>query len=823
MRYSITEIAGFLGRDASGLPDPNATVSRLLTDSRLLDDARDTLFFAIKAATNDGHRYVEYLYGRGVRNFVVERLEPGLALDGANVIVVPDSRAALHAVATCHRRRFDIPVIAITGSRGKTSVKEWLYQLLKDDYNIVRSPRNVNPQTSVPLSLWEIDDTTTLAIIEAGITRPGEMAELQTTIRPTIGIFTNLGSLHREGFATKALKAQEKASLLTACECIVYCQDDPIIAQTVEPILDVAQDMAWSRENPAAPVYISGVDRKGGVTTIGYTYMEVPGEVTIPFTADADISNAVTCLAVLLYMGADSDTIAGRMATLSAVGTRLNLMEGVNNCMIIADTRTSHFSDLAASVDFLSRRQSPAMSATVILSDVEYENADPRHVYGMVADILRHKGVTRMIGIGQEISSFSHLFGVDAQFFPTTDQFIAKMSQSDFENEIILVRGAQRFGFGRIIDMLDAKQNQTVLEVSLDAVAHNYNYFLAQLPPGARIACVVKASAYGAGIFELAKMLQELGAAYLAVAVHDEGVELREAGITMPIMVLNPRIVNYRAMFSYRLEPEVYSLDVCREIIREAEKFGISDYPVHIKIDSGMHRLGMLLENMPQLVELLHSQSAITPKSVFTHLCAADDPAHDGYTRQQFDYFERCCDALQSGFSHRILKHALNSAGISRFPEKGFDLARLGIGLYGISPTPESEGKLRPVSALKSVIISIKEWPAGTTIGYNRQGVLTRDSRIATIPAGYADGLNRKLGNGNTRMLVNGALCPTVGNICMDLCMIDVTGVPCAVGDQVEIFGPNVPAAELARTIGTIPYEVLTSVSERVRRVYSRQ
>lgn len=824
MRYSIDEIAGILELSVRELVHPKAMVSYLLTDSRLLTFPDETLFFAVRTVSSDCHRYVGYLYERGVRNFVVERVDKAIeAMGDANFLVVPDALAALHKVATFHRRRFDIPVIAITGSRGKTSVKEWLYQLLREDYSIVRSPRNVNPQISVPLTLWEIDDGTSLAIIEAGITRPGEMAELQTTIRPTIGIFTNLGSLHREGFATKRLKAQEKASLLTACECIIYSEDDPIIAETVEPILAVAQDIAWSYQNPEASLFISEVERGQGETRIGYFFKGVPGDITIPFTTDAEISNAVTCLAVLLYMEVDTDVITERMSHLTKVGTRLNLMEGVNDCMLIADTSTSDFNSIANAVDFVARRQRQGMSSTVILSDVSYAPLVAEDVYRAVASMLSRKHIQRFVGIGREISEFGYLFGVDAQFYETTEAFLEQVSQSDFENEMVLVKGAPEFGFDRIIDLLDAKQNQTVLEVSLDAVVHNYNYFRSLLPPTSQIVCMVKASAYGAGIYELAKTLQEAGAPYLAVAVHDEGVELRKAGITMPIMVLNPRIVNYRAMFSYELEPEVYSLDGCREIIREAEKYGVTDYPIHIKIDSGMHRLGMLREDMEELVTLLRGQGAIKPASVFTHLCAADDPLQDEYTLEQFKYFDDCCDVLQQAFSYHIKRHALNTAGMTRFADHAMDLTRLGIGLYGIGPTEAVQGKLRPVSALHTVIISIKEWPAGTTIGYNRRGELTRRSMIATIPVGYADGIDRHLGNGNASFYVNGTLCPTVGNICMDLCMIDVTDAVCKVGDRVEIFGQHIPVTKLAETLGTIAYEILTSVSHRVKRVYFRE
>ena len=825
MKYSIKEIAQILHIQPSALGDDKATVSYLLTDSRSLTFPEETLFFAIRTGSNDGHRYIASLYESGVRNFVVETLDRvPQELGDANFLVVPDTLSALHAIATYHRRRFRIPVIGITGSRGKTWVKEWLYQLLKDDYRIVRSPRSFNSKIGVPLSLWEIDENTSLAIIEAGISQPGEMATLQDMIRPTIGVFTCLGREHSEGFPSKAAKAQEKASLFTACDCIVYNHDDATIAATMEPIASIAQDISWSRTDPEAPLFISDVDKHDRCTHIAYTYMGVPAELDLPFVDDSDIGNAVCCLAVIAFLGLSPEAIAERMARLTRVGTRLNVIEGVNDCLVIADSYTSDFNSLAPALDFVSRRSTPMTSTTVILSDVMHESMPTDAVYEHVAELLAHKNVSRIIGIGSEITEYSYLFGNDARFFSSTDDFLAEMSPSDFENELILVKGAPEFRFARITDMLEAKQHQTVLEVNLDALVHNYNFFRSRITPPCRIVCMVKASGYGAGSYELAKTLQDAGAAYLAVAVHDEGVDLRKAGISMPIMVLNPSVVNYKAMFSYRLEPEVFSIEACRRLIHEAEKYGITNYPVHIKLDTGMHRLGFIKEQLPELVKLLRSQEAIKPVTVFSHLCVADEPGQDEYTRGQFSYFDECCEILQSGFTHHIKRHILNTTGIVRFPGQQHDLVRLGIGLYGISTTTDgSENVLKPVSSLHTVIISIKEWTAGTTIGYGRHGVLHRDSRIATIPVGYADGIDRHFGNGAISMWVNGHRCPTVGNICMDVCMIDVTDAPCAVGDQVEIFGNNIPVEELAAVRGTIPYEILTSISSRVKRVYFRE
>lgn len=826
MKYSIKEIASILHIAGDALNNKKALVGRLLTDSRSLTYPAETLFFAIRTKNNDGHHYIAPLYEKGVRNFVVEPMR-GIPLEwikDANFLVVPDTCAALQSIATYHRKRFTCPVIAITGSKGKTTLKERLNQLLKDDFNIVRSPRSFNSQIGVPLSLWEIDDNTTLAIIEAGISRPNEMGTLQSMIRPTIGVWTNLGDEHSDGFLSMYQKAEEKAKLLTNCDQIIYCADDQLISSTVKPILSVAQGISWSVSDPDCTVFISKIEKGDSSTTITYVFEQNSYKATFPLVRERDIENVINCIVVMLCMKVSPEVIAQRMLRLTPIDTRLNVIEGTNNCMLIADSYTSDYNSLAPALDFMARRDTPGCSMTVILSDVQHEAFTDSDLYRLVAELVANKGITRFIGIGPEMVENNCYFNVDSQFFASTDEFLENMSQSDFEDEVILVKGAPEFGFNQVIDKLEAKQHQTVLEVNLDAVAHNYNFFRSKVKPTTKLVCMVKASGYGAGSYELAKTLQDRGAAYLAVAAHDEGVDLRKAGITMPIMVLNPRVTNYKAMFAYNLEPEVFSLDECKEIIKEAEKCAISNYPVHIKLDTGMHRLGFLKEQLPELIELLKNQSAIRPASVFSHLCVADEPLQDEYTQKQFKYFDECCDMLQQHFKHHILRHILNTTGIVRFPEHQNDMVRVGIGLYGISTVDDgSEDDLQTVSSLHSVIISIKDWPAGTTIGYGRKGLLPRDSRIATVPIGYADGFARCFGNGGAKLWINGTLCPVVGNVCMDVCMVDVTDAVCKVGDSIEIFGKHVPVTVLADVRGTIPYEILTSVANRVKRVYYRE
>lgn len=829
MNYSINEISNVLEVTGGHIIDEDAIVNQLLTDSRSLNNPQETIFFALRTEAGDGHNYIPDLYGKGVRNFVVASdYYPLPECQGANYIAVDSPLDALQTLATFHRRRFrELPVIGITGSRGKTTVKEWLYQLLKEDYRIVRSPRSYNSQIGVPLSLWDIDNNTDLAIIEAGISTTGEMDNLQAMIRPTLGIITNLGSEHNDGFASMEQKAQEKAKILNSCECIVYCADDPLVTHTIAPLVesDVAIAMSWSRNHNEAPLQVDSTERTESATTIKYSHDGEPGQVTIPFTADRDLDNAITCIAVLLHMGLDHDTIAERMAVLTPVGTRLNVIEGVNNCTVIVDSYTSDYNSLTPALNFMTRRAGNR-PCTVILSDLDTESYNGDELYIRVSELLKTKRVSRLMGIGKQMCRYSHYFSdvPSTRFFNDTQEFMSDFAKGDFDDETILIKGDPSFGFSQIIDLLEAKQHITVMEVDLNALSHNFKFFKSLIKPGTKTVGMVKASGYGAGSYEIAKTLQDCGCDYLAVAVHDEGVDLRKASITMPIIVLNPNGVNYKAMFQYRLEPELYSLEMATELIKEGRKYGVQGFPVHIKIDSGMHRLGFTQEQLPELITLLKHQDIVSPASVFTHLSVADEPDQDAYTQAQFDYFDACSEQLQQAFDHHIMRHMLNTSGIVRFPERQYDMVRIGIGLYGIRTLFDgSEDALMPVSALRSIIISIKEWPAGTTIGYGRRGVLERDSRIATINIGYADGFDRHFGNGRVNMWVGGKLCPTVGNVCMDAVMIDVTDVPCKVGDTVEIFGEHVPVEQLSEARGTIPYEILTSVAPRVKRVYYRE
>ncbi len=825
MEYSITKIASLIGADLRVRHDD--TITSLLTDSRSLLEPDSTLFFALRTPSGDGHRYISQLYLRGVRNFVVEQVpEDAVSMPEANFLITESPLEALQTIASHCRRDSKATVIAITGSRGKTTVKEWIYRLISPDKLTVRSPRSFNSQTGVPLSLWQLTPDTETAIIEAGISQPGEMARLERIIEPRIGVFTNIGAAHSRDFGSIEEKCREKAQLMKRCSHVVYCADNDLIASSL-PV--GPERVAWTRcDVPDAMLKVTSVERHNGVTTIRYNWTPTAtdGETTIPFTSERDIENALHTLTVSLLSGIAPADISTRMASLRPVNTRLEVVDGVHGCQLIHDTFSSDITSLTLALDFAHRRSIPGHSVTLIVGDLSAQGSDPARAYALAGKLARQYDINRIIAIGHEINRYADLLPLNKSIYADVDEFLKTEHTESFQDQLVLIKGSPEEPFDSIARMLEKRRHETVLEINLDAVVDNFNFFRSHIRPTTGISCMIKASGYGAGSHELAKTLQSQGATYLAVAVHDEGVDLRQAGITMPIIVLNPAVDDLSTIFDNRLAPEIYSLDFLRSLIAEATRRGIKGYPVHIKIDSGMHRLGFRLETLPEVIEVLRGEDSVVPASIFSHLCAADDPQEDNYTRGQFDYFESCCNMLLQAFpQHKILRHILNSTGITRFPERQYDMVRLGIGLYGIRTMHDgSQDALRPVSSLRTSIISLKHWPAGTTIGYNRRGLLSRNSVIATIPIGYADGLNRHLGYGNASFSVRGVKCPTVGSICMDACMIDVTGVTgVETGDRVEIFGETIPVETLSDTLGTIPYEILTSVSQRVKRVYYRE
>ena len=818
MKYSIEKVTTLIGARRYG--NSEGQIRWLLTDSRSLCFPEETLFFALKTQRNDGHRYISDLYRRGVRHFVVEQVPEHVETlyPDANFLRVPSPLAALQRLAERHRDEFDIPIVGITGSNGKTMVKEWLYQLLLPSQKIVRSPRSYNSQIGVPLSVWLLNEQTEVGIFEAGISQPGEMFALRDIIQPTIGVLTSLGTAHQENFRSMEEKCMEKLELMHDTQAMVYCSDNDIVSRCIRRMQYKGEKIAWSQCDENVAFFVKEIVNKAPNTRITYICQGEENTYTIPFIDEASIENSITCAAVALHLGLTPGQLAERMPKLEPVAMRLEVKQGQHGCILINDSYNSDINSLDIALDFMQRRQ--ASKKTLILSDMFQTGTLPEALYTQVSDLCVKRGIDKFIGIGPELTAQADRIRIaDKQFFADVNHFLASDAFNDLHDELILLKGARPFGFDRITEQLEQKVHETILEVNLNAVVENLNYYRSFLKPETKMVCMIKADAYGAGAVEIAKTLQDQRVDYLAVAVADEGVTLRKAGITANIMIMNPEMTAFKTMFDYDLEPEVYSFRLLDALIKAARKEGITGWPVHIKLDTGMHRLGFdPVDDMFKLIDRLKHQNAIIPRSVFSHFVGSDSDDFDAFSAQQFELFEQGSQALQAAFTHKILRHMDNSAGIEHFPERQMDMCRLGLGLYGVDP--RDNRMLSCVSTLKTTILQLRHVPAGETVGYSRKGKIERDSVIAAIPIGYADGLNRHLGNRHGYCLVDGQKAEYVGNICMDVAMIDVTDIPCQEGDQVEIFGEHLPVSVLSDVIDTIPYEVLTAVSNRVKRVY---
>lgn len=820
MAYTIEKITTLIGARRMGSAEAN--ICWILTDSRSLCFPETTLFFALLTERNDGHRYIPELYNRGVRNFVIDHKDDNLNdYPDANFLKVTNTLAALQRLAERHRDEFDIPVVGITGSNGKTMVKEWLYQLLSPQMNVTRSPRSYNSQIGVPLSVWLMNDHTQLALFEAGISEVGEMQSLQDIIQPTIGVLTSLGAPHQENFRSLEEKCMEKLQLFKHAKYVAYNSDDTIISRCMRRMGTTATRIAWSRENASEAFYIYNVSVDGNATKVEYRYNGVASTYHLPFIDEASIECSFACAAIALHLGVAADVLDERMSHLEPVAMRLEVKEGVRGCTLINDSYNSDFNSLDIALDFMSRRPDHnGRRRTLILSDIYQSGEAQGLLYSKVSQLALNRGVQKFIGVGKALKDNSSEIRIpECYFFDDVASFTASEVFRDLHDELILVKGSRTFGFDYIAELLEQKVHETILEVNLNALVDNYNYYRSLMKPETKLVCMVKADAYGAGAVEVSKTLQDHRVDYLAVAVADEGVTLRKNGITCNIIIMNPEMTAFKTMFDYELEPEVYSFRMMDALIRAAEKEGITNYPVHIKLDTGMHRLGFdPLNDIDEVIDRLTHQNAIIPRSVFSHFVGSDSDDFDDFSASQFDKFQQAANKLQYAFSHKILRHIANSAGIEHFPERQLDMCRLGIGLYGVNP--RDNHLINNVSTLKTTILQMRAVPADETVGYSRKGKLSRDSVIAAIPIGYADGLDRHLGNGNGYCVVNGCKAPYVGNICMDVAMIDVTGIDCKEGDMVEIFGNNLPVSVLSDALGTIPYEVLTSVSNRVKRIY---
>ncbi len=826
--YKVSQIASIIRAQYPAVKT-DAGIEHILLDSRKLLFPASSVFFALNGPRRTGSSFITELYQKGVRCFVVDESfeEPSARkFSKAVFLQVPDVLQALQQLAAYHRQQFSLPVIGITGSNGKTIVKEWLYQLLQPDHNIVRSPKSFNSQVGVPLSVWQISNENTLGIFEAGISQPGEMQQLAKIIEPQIGIVTSIGEAHSEGFLNIRQKINEKLRLFVKSDVLIYCADNPDLNEAVNTFKNNVRSgdgfklFSWSKKETAT-LQVTGVDKNETQTTITARFNDAGIAFSIPFTDEASVENAITCCCVLLQLGYGADQIASRMPQLRHVEMRLELKQGINNCSVINDSYNSDINSLVIALDFLQQQQQHARR-TLILSDIMQSGKSSGELYADVAAILEQKNINRFIGIGPELARQRNAFKNIEQtaFYGSTADFIHQFHAQHFYDETVLLKGARFFEFELISHLLEQKAHQTVLEINLNAVTHNLKTYQQLLNPGVKLMAMVKAFSYGSGSFEIANLLQFHQVDYLAVAYADEGVELRKAGISLPIMVMNAEEITFDVMMQYNLEPELFSfgiLDAFEDYIRQS---GIHNYPVHIKIDTGMRRLGFEEADIKQLCERLKSTTLFKVQSVFSHLAASDSEAHDAFTESQAGLFLKACKEIQKATGYKFIRHIANTSAIHRHQELQLDMVRLGIGLYGVDSHEAIQQQLRNVTTLKSTVSQIKHVKAGESVGYSRKGVAVNDSTIATIRIGYADGYPRLMSNGVGKMWIRGKRVPVIGNVCMDMTMLDITGAHVQEGDEVIVFGQELPVAEVAAWAQTIPYEILTGISQRVKRVY---
>ena len=828
MNYSLHHIADILGASHANIED--VVIDQLLLDSRKVYSPSQILFIAIKGPHRDGHQFIGELYKKGVRSFLVNGDYDVTPWTAANFVVVNDTLAALQQLATYHRNIFDIPVIGITGSNGKTITKEWLYQILNEDFDIVRSPKSYNSQIGVPLSVWQMKSQHTLGIFEAGISQPGEMEKLEKMIRPAIGVLTNIGEAHNEGFIDMAEKLGEKLKLFSQCQLIIARDRD--VAHKKEFIRAFGNKpelITWGHA-PGNDLVIKHLEKDSNKTSIIVCSGSAEQQLIIPFTDDASIENAITCYLICLQLGLHPETISRRMLSLQPVNMRLELKKGINHCMIINDSYSADINSLEIALDFQAQ-QAGELKKTVILSDLLQSARNDEHLYGFILERLRKHRVDRIIAIGERISTawrYPGDAGPAIELYSSTGEYLRQFRSTQFREEIILVKGARIFEFERIIPLLEQKVHETVLEINLNAIVYNVKAYQKQLKPSTKVMAMVKAFAYGSGGAEIAGILQYHKIDYLGVAYADEGIELRKAGITLPIMVMNPAETAFDSIVEYNLEPDLFSFHMLRLFENFLRREGLQHYPVHVEIETGMNRLGFAAADIGSLADHLSATPYLEVQSVFSHLSASEDPTQDEFTNEQYKRFKASAAILEKRLGYSFLEHIANSAAIFRLPQLHLDMVRLGIGMYGIDSSKQHQALLQPVATLKSTIAQIKYIKAGESVGYNRRSIAAHDAVIATVGIGYADGYSRKLGNGKGKMWVqpatnnhNGQLVPVIGSVCMDMTMLDVTGIDgISEGDEVIVFGKELPLQQLAEWAETIPYELMTTISQRVKRVY---
>lgn len=812
--YSLSQIAQISGSTFVG--KINHVIQHYLIDSRSIQSREHTLFIALVTPRNNGHKYIDDMINAGVKAFMVQEgaieIKEYAGLD-VSFVVCQNPLQAIQKLAEHHRQQFNIPVIGITGSNGKTVVKEWLYQLLKSNYSICRSPKSYNSQIGVPLSVLNLQQHHTLAIFEAGISTVNEMEKLSAIIKPDIGIITSFGSAHDEGFPNTAVKLDEKLKLTAEAKTVITNGLDDLPQFT---------DRHWYNISAATDAKCVLVPRDFGFQL---TYENRDHTFSLPFNDKASIHNAATCVVCMFQLGFSESEIQERLRNLQPVALRLEIKTGINHSIVINDFYNSDLESIKIALIFM-QQQNRGLQKVVVVSDIEQSGIASGSLYHQLADLFQQNQIDRIIGIGEEISKHKFLFGQKALFYTSTGAFEKAflLNQYLFNNACVLLKGARSFGFETISQLLQLKSHDTVFEINLNRLIDNVNHYKGLLLPNVKIMAMVKAMGYGSGSVEIARTLQHRGVDYLAVAYADEGVELRKANVQLPIMVMNPEQDAFDDIIQYHLEPELYGFKIVKEFLAHLDKVGLSEaYPVHVKLDTGMHRLGFEINELPELCAILKKAESVKVQSVFSHLVGADNPDLDDFTRQQISAFEKAANLLSTSLHSSFLKHLCNSAGISRFKEAHFDMVRLGIGMYGIGANKHEQSQLANVGSLKTRISQIKTVEPGESVGYNRNGKINSRTVLATIPIGYADGFARSLGNGNHGVFIHGVFCKVIGNVCMDMCMVDVTHLACQEGDEVVIFESHDQIQQMASAMNTIPYEVLTNVSGRVKRVYIQE
>ncbi len=828
IHYTIDEIAEICHGKWKNNSGSFSRLAYLSLDTRKISYPTETVFFAIKNRLRDANLFFENIYQKGVRNFVTDDENVDASqFPAANIVVVKDTVEAFQKLAIYHRNLFSekqLKVIGITGSNGKTIVKEWLNQLLEKDFSIVRSPKSYNSQIGVPLSVLNITSSNKLAIFEAGISQPGEMKKLEKIIQPRIGIFTNIGNAHDEGFKNLQQKIREKLLLFANADHLIFCSDDERVAKQVGLFHQRNSRLSlfsWgtSRNNTLC---ITKIKKESSFTVIQAIYKGGKTQIQIPFTDEASIQNAIHCWCVLYLLHQKTSDVFGRFTLLHPIEMRLEMKSGINRCDIINDSYSNDFYSLEIALDFLNQQRQHT-TRTVIFSDIAQSGIEPHKLYTKVASLLQQKNVDKFYGIGPEIYAEQKSFAglMDKRFFKSTDDFLKNIFLSSFHDETILIKGGRRFLFEKISHVLEQKVHQTVLSINLNSIVYNLKQYREKLKPTTKIMVMVKAFGYGSGGYEIASVLEYNRVDYLAVAYADEGIELRNAGISLPIMVMNTDSTTFDALVNYNLEPEIFSFGLLKEFTRFLKKAEIEDYPIHLKIDTGMHRLGFMEDEIEELSKQLAGNDFVKIRTVFSHFAASEDPQEDTFTRQQFKTFISCCEKLSKALNYKFERHIDNTSGISRHPECQLDMVRLGIGLYGIDSNTKMQKMLKNVSTLTTTVSQIKKIKAGDTVGYGRNAKVVKDSTIAVVRIGYADGYSRTLGNGNGQMMIKNKTVTTIGNICMDMTMIDVTGIKnVREGDEVIVFGESLSLQLLAGWAGTIPYEIMTGISQRVKRIY---